>query len=117
MAGTGLPEGRRGARMGLVRVMAAFWHWLLTGAAAAVAVCLGPVAAAQSPELIAIQERYQALYAAGAYADAAPLAEKPVRRAKSEFGGADPRLSTELNNLAEIYRTQGRYAEAEPLYR
>ena len=26
-------------------------------------------------------------------------------------------MATSLNNLAELYRTQGRYAEAEPLYR
>ena len=25
-------------------------------------------------------------------------------------------MATDLNNLAELYRAQGRYAEAEPLY-
>ncbi len=32
------------------------------------------------------------------------------------FGPEDPRLATSLNNLAELYRAQGKYAEAEPLY-
>ncbi len=32
------------------------------------------------------------------------------------FGTQDPRLATSLNNLAELYREQGKYAEAEPLH-
>ncbi|MEO0810268.1 MAG: tetratricopeptide repeat protein, partial [Pseudomonadota bacterium] len=28
-----------------------------------------------------------------------------------------PNVGTTLNNLAELYRLQGRYAEAEPLYK
>ncbi len=32
------------------------------------------------------------------------------------FGPQDPRLATSLNNLAELYRVQGKYADAEPLY-
>ncbi len=33
------------------------------------------------------------------------------------FGPEDSRFATSLNNLAEVYRAQGRYAEAEPLSR
>ncbi len=33
------------------------------------------------------------------------------------FGPQDPRLATSLNNLAGLYRAQGKYAEAEPLYK
>ena len=33
-----------------------------------------------------------------------------------EFGSEDPRLATSLNNLALLYKIQGKYAEAEPLY-
>ena len=33
-----------------------------------------------------------------------------------EFGPEIPRLATSLNNLAGLYRSQGKYAEAEPLY-
>ena len=33
------------------------------------------------------------------------------------FGLEGPHLATSLNNLANLYRAQGRYAEAEPLFR
>ena len=33
-----------------------------------------------------------------------------------KFGPNDPRLAANLNNLAELYRVQGHYAKAEPLY-
>ncbi|MCH6577531.1 MAG: tetratricopeptide repeat protein, partial [Proteobacteria bacterium] len=49
-----------------------------------------------------------------------PEAEKQLVGAlkeAEEFGPQDPRLATSLNNLAELYRAQGRYAEAEPLYK
>ena len=32
------------------------------------------------------------------------------------FGAQDPRLATSLNNLAVLYASQGKYAEAEPLH-
>jgi tetratricopeptide (TPR) repeat protein len=35
---------------------------------------------------------------------------------RSKLGGEHPDVARSLNNLAELYRTQGRYAEAEPLY-
>ncbi len=34
-----------------------------------------------------------------------------------KFGPEDPRLAQSLNNLAGLYNSQGKYAEAEPLYR
>ncbi len=49
-----------------------------------------------------------------------PEAEKQWAAALKEaegFGPQDPRLATSLNNLAQVYRAQGRYAEAEPLYK
>jgi hypothetical protein len=32
------------------------------------------------------------------------------------LGGTHPDVAATLNNLAELCRTQGKYAEAEPLY-
>ncbi len=55
-------------------------------------------------------------YQRGDYAEA----EKQFRAALNEaegFGPQDPRLARSLNNLAELYRVQGRYAEAEPLHK
>ncbi len=49
-----------------------------------------------------------------------PEAEKQFNAAVKEaegFGAQDPRLATTLNYLAGLYRTQGRYAVAEPLQR
>ena len=44
-----------------------------------------------------------------------------MRRARAIFekalGPDHPEVATNLNNLAELYRVQGRYAEAEPLNR
>ncbi|MBE3035878.1 MAG: tetratricopeptide repeat protein [Candidatus Atribacteria bacterium] len=33
------------------------------------------------------------------------------------FGPDHPDVATSLNKLAELYRAQGRYSEAEPLYK
>ncbi len=49
-----------------------------------------------------------------------PEAEKQLGAALKEaegFGPQDPRLATNLNNLGELYRLQGRYAEAEQHYK
>ena len=52
----------------------------------------------------------------GRYADAEKLLLAAVEEAEG-FGPQDPRLATSLNNMAELYRAQGKYAEAEPLYK
>jgi len=55
-------------------------------------------------------------YRQGHYGDA----EKSIKAALKEaerFGPQDPRLATTLHNLGELYQVQGKYAEAEPLYK
>ncbi len=52
----------------------------------------------------------------GHYGDAEKLMEAALKEAE-RFGPEDLRLGTTLNNLAELYRDQGKYAEAEPLYK
>ncbi len=42
---------------------------------------------------------------------------KAALKEAKEFEPEDPRLATSLNNLAVLYRVQGRYAEAEPLHK
>ena len=37
--------------------------------------------------------------------------------AKKALGFNHPSVATSLNNLAELYKTQGQYAQAEPLYK
>ena len=58
----------------------------------------------------------ESAYRTGDYRTATARFEAALREAKS-FSASDPRLATTLNNLAEVYRTQGRFSEAEPLYR
>ena len=53
---------------------------------------------------------------AGDFRTATARLEAALREAES-FGASDPRLATSLFYLAELYREQSRYAEAEPLYR
>ena len=51
----------------------------------------------------------------GDYAQAEKELEAAVGLTKW-FSPEDPRLATSLNDLAQLYEAQGRYAEAEPLY-
>ncbi|MCB2011155.1 MAG: tetratricopeptide repeat protein [Geminicoccaceae bacterium] len=48
--------------------------------------------------------------------EALPHFEMALSIAEQRFGPSDPRVSVELNNLAEAYRVLGRFDEAEPLY-
>ncbi|MEE8199620.1 MAG: tetratricopeptide repeat protein [Candidatus Acidoferrales bacterium] len=49
------------------------------------------------------------------YAEAEKLFLAALKEAE-KFGEQDPRFAASLNNLAELYRTLGKYAQAEPLY-
>ena len=69
-------------------------------------------------------ERWQALnarvvqaYQAGDYASGSRLAEQAYELARETFGERHPATLGSLNNLAFLYQAQGRYGEAEPLYR
>ena len=90
-------------------------RWLLVGL-----LCLGlwPVVAASAQET-----RWDSIMAGAArayqqadYAQAEKLLLAALKEAE-KFGEQDPRFATSLNNLAELYRAQGKYAQAEPLYR
>ena len=56
------------------------------------------------------------LYQAGDYKRATVIAEKALNVAEENVGPDHPDVATSLNNLAELYRAQGEYAKAEPLY-
>ncbi len=55
-------------------------------------------------------------YQRGQYAEAAKLFEAALKETE-EFGPEDPRLALSLNELALLYQAQGKYAQAEPLYK
>jgi len=57
-----------------------------------------------------------AAYQQGHYAEAVKQTKAALSAAEA-FGPDDPRLATTLNHLALFYDAQGKYAEAEPLYK
>ena len=72
---------------------------------------------AQSAGLNALSRDVARLYQAGKYDDAVLVAERALALAEKTFGPENPEVGVTLNNLALLFRRQGRYAEAEPLYR
>jgi len=56
-------------------------------------------------------------YRNGNYQKGIQLAEKAYQYAKEHLGKEQPSTLTSLNNLVGLYEYQGRYAEAEPLYK
>ena len=89
-------------------------RWLLAGV-----LCLAllpPTTYAQDTKWEKSTAAGTKAYQQGDYVEA----EKQFKTAISEagkFGEQDQRLAASLNNLAELYRTQGNYAQAEPLYK
>lgn len=57
------------------------------------------------------------LYQHGEYQDAVKVATKALEVAEETFGTDHPKVAVSLNNLSTLYRIQGRYTEAEPLYK
>ena len=53
----------------------------------------------------------QTLYEAGLYQQAIPFLRKALELGEREFGPDHPTTATTLNNLAQLYRLQGRYEE------
>jgi len=56
------------------------------------------------------------LYRAGNYGRAVVVAKKALQVAEANAGKIHP-MWPSLNNLAQLYATQGQYAQAEPLYK
>jgi tetratricopeptide (TPR) repeat protein len=55
-------------------------------------------------------------YQRGDYAEAVRQTQFALKEAEA-FGEEDPRFAQSLNNLAELYQAQGRYDEAEPMFK
>ncbi len=55
-------------------------------------------------------------YQQGKYPEAVKQFKAALKEAKG-FGPEDPRLARSFNDLALLYQAQGKYAEAEPLYK
>ncbi|KPA19729.1 hypothetical protein MHK_000052 [Candidatus Magnetomorum sp. HK-1] len=64
-----------------------------------------------------IMQQVVKAYQSGHYSQGIEFAKKAYQYALKNFGETDPDTLTSINNLAELYRSQGRYGEAEPLYK
>src|SRR5262249_47482489 len=69
----------------------------------------------QSDEFKTLEQGAIRLLHAGKYPEAAGAASRALSVAERQYGPNDPRLVGALNQLAEIYRMQGSFAEAEPV--
>ena len=70
--------------------------------------------AAQSMEWKTLNQAALTLYRQGKYEQAVATEKKALEVAERDHGPEHPLVGTSLNNLAEYYRAQGRYAAAEP---
>ena len=97
-------------RLGCARLLAAA---LVIGAL----LLAQDVCAQSDAELKAANDRIFALYRAGKYAEATPLAEQAAALAEQALGPDNPRFAGALVTLGTVYRAQGRYGEAEPHFK
>jgi tetratricopeptide (TPR) repeat protein len=89
---------------------------VLFGAALLVLASL-VTAAAQQGDFNAALRRFGELYAARKYSAALVEAQKFESMAKARFGVNHANYGAALNNLGLVYKEQGKYADAEELYR
>jgi tetratricopeptide (TPR) repeat protein len=64
-----------------------------------------------------LNSKFVKLYQQGRYSEAGKVAEESFKIAEKTFGSNHPYVASSLNDLANVYRAQSRYAEAEPLYK
>ena len=76
----------------------------------------GAAAVAQEDEAAALAARAAALYEAGKYSEAIPLAQQVLAIRERQLGSDHPDVVKAINDLAVAYEGQGRYVDAEPLY-
>jgi CHAT domain-containing protein/Tfp pilus assembly protein PilF len=67
-------------------------------------------------DLVAAYNKGMALEQKGDYPGAARALERALELSPRVFGPEDPNTAVSLNNLANLYCTMGRYAQAEPLF-
>ena len=63
-----------------------------------------------------LNQEVMELSRAGSYGHAVVVAQKALEVAEQNVGPDHPATATSLDNLANLYKAQNRYAKAEPLY-
>src|SRR5262245_30347936 len=76
-----------------------------------------PARAQSHDELATLRTKMRILHNRERYGDAIPLAERYLALVRKKYGKAHTEYASALNNLAELYRAQRRYAAAERLYK
>ncbi|GEM_PF-2308293 len=66
---------------------------------------------------MAALKAYKVHEAAGRYKKAEPFAKRALKLGLEKFDLGHETIGIFLNNLAELYLVQGRYAEVKPLYK
>jgi tetratricopeptide (TPR) repeat protein/CHAT domain-containing protein len=89
---------------------------ILSGAMLFVLIAMTP-AAAERGDLNTILKRFYEFNAAGNYPAALEEAQKFEAAVKARFGVDHPNYGIALYNLAVVYQSQGKYADAEGLYK
>jgi len=68
-------------------------------------------------DLAPLREQVRQLRGQGKYTEAIPIAERYVALARNKHGENHAVFALAISWLASVYKDQGRYAEAEPLYK
>jgi hypothetical protein len=87
---------------------------VLAGLVLVAPLVLTPVLApAQSEAVLEPMRKGVGLFQAGRYREAEPLINEALGRSERELGPDDPGTAAVRTTLANLYREQGRYSEAE----
>jgi len=85
--------------------------------AVALSVWTGTPSHAQDDEATRLAQKVVALYEAGHFAEALPLARQSLALREKELGPDDTKVATSLNVLGLVQYSAGNYDDAEPLYK
>jgi Tfp pilus assembly protein PilF len=67
-------------------------------------------------KLSSLNRQVTALYQAGKFSAAIPIAQEAVELSEKALGADHPDTAAAVNNLGKLYYSMGDYAKAEPLY-
>src|SRR5207253_3225278 len=74
-------------------------------------------ASAQPADIKAIDKTFQEHYARGNYSAAQTEAQQLERIVKARFGASHPSYAVALNKLGVVFQAQGKYTDAEGLFK